>query len=121
MSSDIESVVLEKIRSSGKFSLQLDESTDISGHAQLLANVRYVDGDSIRETFLFCKSMPDKTMGEEIYPVRTKYLEQGGLNWKNCHSLCTDRATSMTGSTKGFISRVRAQKHTCESHSLLFT
>ncbi|KAJ1203722.1 hypothetical protein NDU88_007503 [Pleurodeles waltl] len=38
MSADIESVVLEKIRISEKFALQLDESTDISGHAQLLAN-----------------------------------------------------------------------------------
>ena len=46
MSADIESIVLEKIRCSGKFALQLDESTDISGHAQLLANVRFVDGAS---------------------------------------------------------------------------
>lgn len=43
MSADIESVVLDKIRISGKFALQVDESTDISGHAQLLANVRFMD------------------------------------------------------------------------------
>lgn len=59
-SADIESVVLEKIRISKKFTLQLDESTDISGHAQLLANVRFVDGDAIRENFLFCKALPEK-------------------------------------------------------------
>ena len=35
MSVDIEDVVLGKIRTSGHFSLQLDESTDMSGHAQL--------------------------------------------------------------------------------------
>nr|XP_039265502.1 zinc finger BED domain-containing protein 5-like [Styela clava] len=40
MSADIESVVLDKIRIGNKFALQLDESTDISGHAQLLANVQ---------------------------------------------------------------------------------
>lgn len=55
MSEDIESILLEKLRSAGKFALQLDESTDISGHAQLLANVRFVDGEAIRENFLFCK------------------------------------------------------------------
>ena len=33
MFADIESIVLEKMRISGKFALQLDESTDISGHA----------------------------------------------------------------------------------------
>ena len=43
MSADIESIVLEKMRISGKFALQLDESTDISSYAQLLANVRFVD------------------------------------------------------------------------------
>ena len=46
-SADMESIVLEKMRISGKCALQLDESTDISGYAQLLANVRFVDGDTI--------------------------------------------------------------------------
>lgn len=53
MSIDIESHVLEKMRISRKFALQLDEATDISGHSQLLAIVRFVDGDAIRENFLF--------------------------------------------------------------------
>ncbi|XP_035209693.1 zinc finger BED domain-containing protein 5-like [Stegodyphus dumicola] len=60
MSADIESVVLEKIRISEKFALQLDESTDISGHAQLLANVRFVDGDAIRENFFFLQGIARK-------------------------------------------------------------
>ncbi|XP_067131376.1 SCAN domain-containing protein 3-like [Centruroides vittatus] len=40
MSSDIEDIMKEKINSSRKFSLQIDESTDISGRAQLLAYIR---------------------------------------------------------------------------------
>ena len=39
----------EKMRISGKFAFQLDESTDISGHAQLLANVRFVDRRHLRK------------------------------------------------------------------------
>ncbi|XP_035233449.1 zinc finger BED domain-containing protein 5-like [Stegodyphus dumicola] len=90
MSADIESVVLEKIRISEKFALQLDESTDISGHAQLLANV-----------------LPEKTTGEEIFRVTSEYLEQGGLKWENCTSVCTDGAAAMVGRTKGFVNRVK--------------
>ncbi|KAF0026158.1 hypothetical protein F2P81_020895 [Scophthalmus maximus] len=107
MSADIKSVVLEKIHISEKFALQLDEYTDISGHAQLLANVRFVDGDAIRENFLLCKTLPERTTGEEIFRVTSRYLEQGGLKWENCTSVCTDGAAAMVGRTKGFVSRVK--------------
>ena len=60
MPADIESIVLEKMRISRKFALQLDESTDMGGHAQLLASVCFVDGDAIRENFRFCKALPQK-------------------------------------------------------------
>lgn len=60
MSADIESVILEKILISYKFAMQFDESTDIGGHAELLANVRFVDRDAIRENFLFCKTFPER-------------------------------------------------------------
>lgn len=92
MSVDIEKVVLEKVCISEKFSLQLNESTDISGHAQLLANKRFVDGDSITENFLFCKRLLENTTREEIFRVTSDYFEQGGLEWKNCNSVCTDGA-----------------------------
>ena len=80
MSADIESIVLEgcasvgkdshqweKMCISGKFALQLDESTDICGHAQLLADVRFVDGDATRENIQFCKALPEKKKQERKY------------------------------------------------------
>ncbi|KAL7385184.1 hypothetical protein ABVT39_017197 [Epinephelus coioides] len=90
MSEDIEQHLTEKLQASGRFSLQIDESTDISGAAQLLANVRYVDGDSIKETFFFCKEMESHTTGEEIFRVTNDYLKENNLTWNMCLSLCTD-------------------------------
>ncbi|XP_067947199.1 SCAN domain-containing protein 3-like [Watersipora subatra] len=107
MSTDIESHVLEKIRISRKFALQVAESTDISGHSQLLANACFVDKNDIKENFLFCKTLPEKTTGEEIFRFTSQYLNHGGLTWDNCTSVCTDGAAAMVGCTKGLVSRAK--------------
>ena len=86
MSVDIETIVLEKIRIGKHFSLQLDEYTDISKNAQQLANMRFMDGDTIRENFLSCKTLV-KTTGEEISRITTEYLENANLQWENFISI----------------------------------
>ncbi|XP_047481252.1 zinc finger MYM-type protein 6-like [Penaeus chinensis] len=49
MSADIQDQVVNKLKASQSFSLQVDESTDISGQAQLVSFVRYIDEDDIKE------------------------------------------------------------------------
>lgn len=51
---DIVDQVVEKFKLSGSFAMQLDESTDVSGEAQLIAFVRYRDISEINEHILFC-------------------------------------------------------------------
>ena len=80
MSVEIENNILEKVRISVRFALQVDESTDISGHAQLLANMRFIDGNAIRENFLFCKRSPVNTTREQIFRVTSDYFEKKDLN-----------------------------------------
>ncbi|KAK1896866.1 Zinc finger BED domain containing protein 5 [Dissostichus eleginoides] len=58
MGADIVEQVVGKLGEA--FSLQLDESTDVSGKAQLIAFVRYVDTDDIYENVLFCKTLEGK-------------------------------------------------------------
>ena len=54
MGIDIIEQVADKLKDSGTFALQLDESTDVSGKAQLIAFVRYKDTLGINEHILFC-------------------------------------------------------------------
>ncbi|XP_051989866.1 SCAN domain-containing protein 3-like [Xyrauchen texanus] len=90
------------------FSLQLDESTDVSG--KLIAFVRYVDIDDIYENVLFCKSLDGKTTGEDLFNVVDNFFIENELDWRNCKSVCTDGAASITGRVKGFMARIR-NKH----------
>lgn len=79
---DIETVVLKKIHVSKKFALQLDESTDISGHSQLLANVRFVDGDVIREKARHCQK---KQQERKFFGSRRNILTKEDLRGKTVH------------------------------------
>lgn len=103
MSGDIECNLKSEILKHNLFALQVDESTDISGKAQLLVFVRFIDDEAIVEDFLCCKELPGTTKGQDVFDVLNSYLEYCGLNWKNCAGICTDGAPAMTGCLKGFV------------------
>ena len=67
MSSDIESNVLSKMKSCEFFAFQVDESTDISGKAQLLAFVRFIDNGAIVEDFFSAQKSCQKQQKGETY------------------------------------------------------
>jgi hypothetical protein len=59
------------------FTMQLDETTDISQYSQRLVFVRYVHADAIKEEFLCCGSLLETTKitdiwgGEQHFPNKT--------------------------------------------------
>jgi hypothetical protein len=57
--------VLSEILKYTKFALQVDESTDITNKAQLLAFVRFQNEGEIMEHFC-CKGLPETTKGQDI-------------------------------------------------------
>ena len=50
-------VVADSKASRTKFSIQLDETTDVANLNQLIAFVRYIKGQEIKEKFLLCKQL----------------------------------------------------------------
>ncbi|KAE8287511.1 Zinc finger MYM-type protein 6 [Larimichthys crocea] len=107
MSLDIVGQVVNKIIQAGYFALQLDEMTDVSGEAQLLAFVRYKDVSDIKEHILFCKRLPGKTTGEKMFQVIDSFFKEHDIQWNRCNHICTDGAAAMTGSVKGLLGQVK--------------
>ncbi|XP_067303566.1 zinc finger BED domain-containing protein 5-like [Pseudorasbora parva] len=104
---DIVDQVVEKLKLSGIFALQLDESTDVSREAQLIAFVRYRDISEINEHILFCKKLTGSTIGKDVFHVIDTFFSELNLDWKSCIHVCTDGAASMTGRVKGLIAHIK--------------
>jgi hypothetical protein len=108
MSSDIQKQVAETLYGK-KFSLQLDEPTDISQKCQLLSYIRFLDRDSVAEQFSSCTELPVMSTGLDIYNSMTAMLEENKICWENCISVCTDGVPAMTGRIKGFYFKIKAR------------
>lgn len=99
LSADIEDQLIQKVRESKWFALQIDESSEISNITLLLCYIRFIDYDcsDIKEELLCCIEMPSQITGVEIFELINKYTDSKSLDWKHCVGLCTDGAVSMTG------------------------
>ena len=99
------------IRHCERFSLQLDETTDIGSDAQLMVFVQYFDTNDFVEQFLFCHPLAKNTTGEEIFKKVNFFFKEHQLEWSNCVSVCGDGAPAMMGSNKGFMSFVKRKNN----------
>jgi hypothetical protein len=84
MSTEIENEVIERIKSSGCYALQLDETTDVAGLAVLLVIVRYINNNTTEDELLFCKPLKTRTTAEDILNLIDYYLKEKGLSWDEC-------------------------------------
>ena len=89
------------------WALQVDESTDRTGKAHLLAFIRFTKNLKLVNELLFCKELDSTTTGEDIFELVNENVLLSKLKWSNCVSVCTDGCPSMQGKNKGFVAYVR--------------
>lgn len=113
MSSNVLKQVIEELNASPfPFSMQLDESTDVSQCSQLLVFVRYVQHEtrSIKEEFLFCNSLLGTTKASDVFEMIKSFFTEQNVDWKTkLGSICTDGAPAMLGNTSGFATLVKKE------------
>nr|XP_020764298.1 zinc finger MYM-type protein 6 isoform X2 [Odocoileus virginianus texanus]XP_020764299.1 zinc finger MYM-type protein 6 isoform X2 [Odocoileus virginianus texanus] len=109
LSADIEDQLIQKVRESKWFALQIDESSDISNTTLLLCYIRFIDYgcSDIKEELLCCIEIPSQMTGFEIFELINKYIDSKSLNWKHCVGVCTDGAASMTGRCSGLRAKIQ--------------
>lgn len=107
MAEDVSAQLLDQVRASECFALQLDESTDVANVAELLGYIRFISQEMFVEELLFCKELESRTTGKEIFQVLDEYIDSNGLAWSRCVGVCTDGAAAMTGKNSGVTALIK--------------
>ena len=123
MSRDVLQQVVENLKTSPtKFSLQLDESTDIACCCQLIAFVRYHDAnkETISEEFLFCETLETTARAQDVFEKVTSFFNAHEITLDMLGSICTDGAPAMLGNRSGFAALVKnVAPHVTVTHCIL--
>ncbi|KAG9486982.1 hypothetical protein GDO78_007052 [Eleutherodactylus coqui] len=81
----------------------LDETTNVTSHAQLAIIGRYSDGLTMREELIKLVSVPTSTSGSEIYKVVIQTFRDLSIDISKVVSVTTDGAPNMVGKKVGFV------------------
>ncbi|XP_067950356.1 zinc finger BED domain-containing protein 5-like [Watersipora subatra] len=107
MSADIKRQVIEKIKLSPMFAIQLDESTDVASIPQLMVFARYVHRETIEEEFLFRSPLTETTTAADVMNLVSDFFSKEHLDWGKLIRVCTDVAPAMLGCRAGFAQLVK--------------
>lgn len=108
MSNDIEEQLIVEIKKSPFFSLQCDETTDVTQCSQLLVFVRYLgDNSTFKEDLLITQDLETTSKGKDVMKIICDNLEKYGLDWNKLAGFFTDGAPAMLGLRSGLAALVK--------------
>ncbi|GBM30896.1 Zinc finger BED domain-containing protein 5 [Araneus ventricosus] len=117
MSIDIEATINERINKGPFFSIQVDESTDVSDLSILLAIARYLNVNELEENLLLCYPLTKRCTGEDIFNAIQDYFCENEIDWAKYCGVYTDGGKSMPGCYKGLLGRMKiVAPHVTWSH-----
>ena len=98
LSEDVDQQVLRDMALCEYFSVQLDESLNVTDTAQLIVLVRMVFQDSItKEDFLTLLHLKDRTRGEVVFKELKKYVQDNKVPIIKLVAITTDGAPAIHG------------------------
>ena len=113
-------VVADSKDSPTKFSIELDETTDVANLNQVIAFVRYVKGQEIKEEFLFCKQLITTAKAIDVKNILDDFITSNGLSWNMVSAGCTDGAPAMIGYKSGLRGLIKSvTPHIAFTHCML--
>jgi hypothetical protein len=51
--------------------------------------------------------LPTHMSSNEIFKILNGFIEERGLEWKNCFGICTDGAACLTGRNSGLVNKIK--------------
>ncbi|XP_076823229.1 zinc finger BED domain-containing protein 5-like [Clavelina lepadiformis] len=72
----------------------------------MVQDIKYIANGKLEEELLMCMAIFGTCTGEDIFSAVDTRLQNYGLSWEWCISICTDEAGAMVGKHKGFLARV---------------
>lgn len=108
MAEDVTQQMWKDIGDCECFSLQLDESTDVSDTAQVCVYIPMVFSDmTAKEELLTVIPLKEHARGEDIFLSFKNFIENTQLPLYKLVSITTDGAPAMVGRVNGFIAKCR--------------
>lgn len=116
MAVDCENQLIQEVRNTPYFAIQLDESTTVASEALLLVFVRYLNtnGNSLRSDLLHSVNLSTTTRGEDIFGQILDFFNLHELDFQKLVGCCSDGAASMMDIHKGFVARMKPIVPNCK-------